>query len=216
MTMAGTITAVRVQKKDPRRASLYLDGEFVLGLSIDIVQDWGLRRGMCLSDADLQALRRAEQMQRAYGAALRLLNYRARSVAEVRRRLVRRGYDPEQVEAVVSRLQQQGLLEDRAFARLWVENRRLNSPRGRQRLAAELRQKGLAADIIAGALEEVPEDDEAAQALTLARGRARALSGVERPAFLRRLQGFLSRRGFSSEVVRQVVRRVWEEQQEVR
>lgn len=214
--MAGTITAVRVQKKNPRRANLYLDGEFVLGLSVDVVQDWGLRRGMPLSDADLEALRRAEQQQRAYGDALRLLNYRPRSAAEVRGRLGRRGYDPEQVEAVVSRLQEQGLLEDRAFARLWVENRRLSSPRGRQRLAAELRQKGLAAEVIADVLAEAADEDEAAQALELARGRARALSGLERPAFLRRLQGFLSRRGFSSEVVLQVARQVWEERQEVR
>lgn len=214
--MAGTITAVRMQKKNPRRANLYLDGEFVLGLSVDVVQDWGLRRGMPLSDADLEALRRAEQQQRAYGDALRLLNYRPRSAAEVRGRLGRRGYDPEQVEAVVSRLQEQGLLEDRAFARLWVENRRLSSPRGRQRLAAELRQKGLAAEVIADVLAEAADEDEAAQALELARGRARALSGLERPAFLRRLQGFLSRRGFSSELVLQVARQVWEEQQEVR
>lgn len=214
--MAGTITAVRMQKKNPRRANLYLDGEFVLGLSVDVVQDWGLRRGMPLSDADLEALRRAEQQQRAYGDALRLLNYRPRSAAEVRGRLGRRGYDPEQVEAVVSRLQEQGLLEDRAFARLWVENRRLSSPRGRQRLAAELRQKGLAAEVIADVLAEAADEDEAAQALELARGRARALSGLERPVFLRRLQGFLSRRGFSSELVLQVARQVWEEQQEVR
>jgi len=210
--MAGTITAIRVQKKNPRRANLYVDGQFVLGLSIDTVQDWGLRREMPLSDADLEALRRAEQQQRAYGDALRLLNYRPRSTAEVRQRLRERGYDAEQIEAVVARLLGAGLLDDRAFARLWVENRLLNSPRGRQGLAAELRQKGVAPEVIAGVLDEAAEEqDEAAQALELARGRARALAGLDRAAFFRRLQSFLARRGFSADIVLHVARQMWAE-----
>jgi len=211
--MAGTITAIRVQKKNPRRANLYLDGKFVLGLSIDLVQDWGLRREMALSDADLEALRRAEQQQRAYGDALRLLNYRSRSVAEVRKRLRDRGYEAEQIEAVVARLQELHLLDDRAFSRQWVENRQLGSPRGRLGLASELRQKGVASEVIAGVLDEATAgEDEAVQALALARGRVRALAGLERPAFFRRLQSFLARRGFAADVVLQVVRQVWEEQ----
>lgn len=210
--MAGTITAIRIQKKNPRRANLYVDGQFVLGLSIDTVQDWGLRREMPLSDADLEALRRAEQQQRAYSDALRLLNYRPRSTAEVRQRLRGRGYDAEQIEAVVARLLGAGLLDDRAFARLWVENRLLNSPRGRQGLAAELRQKGVAPEVIAGVLDEAAEEqDEAAQALELARGRDRALAGLDRAAFFRRLQSFLARRGFSADIVLQVARQMWAE-----
>jgi len=210
--MAGTITAIRVQKKNPKRANLYLDDKFALGLSINTVQDWGLRRGMTLSDADLEALRRDERKQRAYTDALRLLNYRPRSVAEVRRRLRKRDYEEEQIEAVLSRLQEVGLLDDRAFARLWVENRRLNSPRGRRGLAAELRKKGVSSQVINEVLDETEgEWDEAAQALELARGRARALAGLERRVFFRRLQGFLARRGFASDIVFQVVRQVWEE-----
>jgi regulatory protein len=211
-TMAGTITAIRVQEKNPRRANLYVDDQFVLGLSIYVVQDWGLRRGMSLSDADLEALRRDEKKQHAYNDALRLLNYRPRSVAEVRRRLRSRGYEEAQVEVALARLQRSGLLDDRAFARLWVENRLLSSPRGRQGLAAELRKKGVSAEVIAEVLDESEQDwDERAQAFELARGRVRTLAGLERPVFFRRLQSFLARRGFASDIVLQVVRQLWEE-----
>ena len=210
--MAGIITAIRIQNKNPKRANLYLDGKFVLGLAVDVVQDFCLHRGQELSDADLEALRQGEQKQRAMGDALRLLNYRLRSVAEVRKRLQERGYTPDQVEAVLSRLQAAGMLDDGAFARAWVENRQLGSPRGRQGLAAELRQKGVAPEVIAAVLDEaVEEESEAGQALELARGRAHALRGLDRPAFFRRLQSFLARRGFSAEVVFQVARQVWEE-----
>jgi regulatory protein len=210
--LAGLITAIRIQKKNPRRANLYLDDKFVLGLATDVVQDFGLHRGQALSDADLEALRRAERQRRALQDALRLLNYRARSTDEVRKRLAGKGYDPEQVEAVVARLQAVGLLDDAAFARTWVENRQALHPRGRSALAAELRQKGVPAEAIAAVLGEgAREGEEAAQALELASRRARSLRGLDRPAFFRRLQGFLARRGFSPEVVFQAVRRAWEE-----
>lgn len=209
--MGGTITAIRIQKKNPRRASLYLDGKFALGLAIEVVQDWGLRRGQVLGDAELEALRRAEGEHRALRDALRLLNERLRSTAEVRERLMRRGYEEEQVERVLSRLTELGLLDDRAFARAWVENRQAFRPRGRPALAAELRKKGLSPEVIAEALASSSPEEEAAQALELARRRAPALRGLDRPAFLRRLQSFLARRGFSAEVVRRVAYQVWEE-----
>ncbi len=210
--MPGTITAIRVQKKNPKRASIYLDGKFALGVGVEVVQDAGLRRGQVLSEADLDALRRAEAQRRAYQDVLRLLNYRPRSASEVRRRLQERGYDATQVAAAVARFQELGLLDDRAFARNWVQDRQDLHPRGRQGLAAELRQKGLAPEVIAEALDEaVDEEAEEAQALALARTRARALAGLERVAFLRRLQGFLARRGFAAEIVARVVRQAWEE-----
>jgi len=210
--MAGTITAIRLQKKNPRRASLYLDGRFVLGLAVEVAQDLGLHRGQVLSDADLEALRQAEEQRQAYQYALRLLSYRLRSTAEVRQRVAGKGYADDQAEAVVARLTELGLLDDRVFAQTWVENRRALRPRGRQALQAELRQKGLAAGVIAAALEEARVDEgEAEQALALARERAAALVGLERPDFFRRLQGYLARRGFSPDAVVPAVRRVWEE-----
>jgi len=63
--MAGIVTAIRIQKKNPKRANLYLDGKFVLGLAVDVVQDFGLQPGQELSDAELEALRQGEQKQRA-------------------------------------------------------------------------------------------------------------------------------------------------------
>ena len=59
--------------------------------------------------------------QRALDSALRFLSYRPRSEQEVRRRLGRQAWPAEVIEAVVARLRAVGLLDDAAFARLWVE-----------------------------------------------------------------------------------------------
>ena len=44
----GTITRIVRQKKDPDRASVFLDDAFAFGLAVDLVIDAGLRKGMPL------------------------------------------------------------------------------------------------------------------------------------------------------------------------
>lgn len=212
MDSGGTVTAIRIQQKNPRRANLYLDGKFALGLSLEVVQEFGLRRGMTLSESDLQGLRQAEEGQRALQDALRLLSYRARSVAEMQRRLVDKGYAAASVEGTIGRLEELGLLNDLEFARSWVENRQTFRPRGRRALISELRRKGVSTEIIDQVLEEMLEEGEQAElALSLARKRAVRLGSLDRQAFTRRLYSFLARRGFAGSLIREVVQRVWEE-----
>ena len=63
-------------------------------------------------------------------AAARFLEPRARSVAEVRRRLTGAGYRADLVDGVIERLLEFGMLDDEAFARAWVESRDRARPRG--------------------------------------------------------------------------------------
>ena len=76
-------------------------------------------------------------------AAARFLEVRARSVAEVRRRLTSTGYQPDLVEGAVERLLDLGLLDDEAFARAWVESRDRARPRGERAIRQELGLKGV-------------------------------------------------------------------------
>ena len=92
-------------------------------------------------------------------AALRFLEARSRSVAEVRRRLTDAGYRPELVEGAVTRLTDLGMLDDVAFARQWVESRDRAHPRGEHALIVELRQKGIDASVIAATIKERREAD---------------------------------------------------------
>jgi regulatory protein len=213
--MGGTITAIRIQKKNKRRANLYLDGRFALGLSLEVVLDSGLRRGQVLDEADLEALRKAEKGRQAYQDALRLLSYRPRSVGEIRQRLEQKGYEEDQIEATLSRLLELKLLDDLVFARIWVENRLEFNPRGRRALSSELWKKGVPKEIVDRVLDELlPKEDEFEQALAIARKRAPSLSGLERAVFFRRMRGFLARRGFPAGIVWEVVQKAWEESQE--
>jgi regulatory protein len=147
-------------------------------------------------------------------AALRFLESRARSEAEVRRRLTTAGYRPELVDGAISRLAQLGILDDEAFARAWVESRDRARPRGERALRRELSLKGVEREVLDEVLEDRRDaagddgtnvDLEAARRL-LARN-ARSLERVPDPRARRqRAYALLARNGFDPDVCREAVR----------
>jgi regulatory protein len=201
------ITAITVQKKNPNRVNISLDGEFAFGLS-RIVAAW-LRIGQEMSDEKIAALQTEDAREVAYGKALRFLGYRPRSVQEVRENLQKHEIPENVIEEVVKRLQDTNLLNDQQFAQAWVENRNTFRPRSRRALAMELRQKGLDDEIVQNTLDE--NVDESALALEAARKYVRKVKHLEWPDFRQKLGGFLGRRGFSYGIVAPVLRQVWSE-----
>ena len=98
--------------------------------------------------------------------------------------------------SVVKHLSECQYLDDRAFAEYWVTNRLRLKSMGKRRLRQELRDKGVADEIVEAVLNNcAPLHDERDLALALARQRAQGKSPTKRE--LRRLSGFLYRRGFS-------------------
>jgi len=199
------ITAIRKQRREGR-VSLYLDGRFALGLTLDAIAAAGLRVGDEIDDDALRSLRCNAAAADATAAAMRLLSYRPRSETELRQRLARRGAPADLVDGAIARLHELGLVDDAAFARAWVEGRSRLSPRSRRLLRRELQAKGIEGEAAREAL--VSQDDEDA-ALRAAGRRAAAMRGLPYPEFRRRLGEFLRRRGFDSATVRHTADRLW-------
>jgi regulatory protein len=204
--LAGRITSLEYQKRNQDRVSVFVDGRFAFGLPAIVAAT--LRPDQFLSDADVERLREQGSVEDAYNSALDYLSYRPRSREEVVRHLQRRNTPGPQIEAVAARLQEACLLDDEAFARFWVENRERFRPRGVRALRYELRRKGISSDAIDQALDDL---DMSASAYEAAAKKARQISGLERPEFLRRMVEYLARRGFDYEVARQAAERHWAE-----
>jgi regulatory protein len=204
--MAGKITGLKYQKKNPNRVSVYLDGRFAFGLPAILAAR--LKPDQFLTDAEIEALQSEGDIEQAYNRALNYLGYRPRSRREIDSYLQKRDVSQVQIEIVIGRLEHAGLLDDEAFARFWVENRERFRPRGRRALRYELRTKGVSEEIIERALELVDAPDSAYRS---AGKKARQLAGLDRQTFYRKMIAFLSRRGFAYEVARDVTDRYWAE-----
>lgn len=204
--MAGKITALKYQKKNRERVSVYLDGRFAFGLPAIVAAS--LKPGQELSDPEIEALQEKGSVESAYEKTLNYLSYRPRSRAEIVTYLRKRDADESQIEEIVARLERTGLVDDRAFARFWVENREQFRPRGPRALRYELRGKGISDDVIEQALASLDVSDSAYRA---ARKKVRQFSRLEQPVFHRKMVEYLARRGFDYEVAKQVAKRHWAE-----
>lgn len=205
--MNKKITALKIQKRNPGRVNVYLDGEYAFGLA-KIVAAW-LHIGQEIDDAKITSLRTEDEAEVVYQKALHFLSFRPRSEGEVRQRLLKQKYSDAVIDAAIVRLKEHGFLGDQQFASMWVENRTTFRPRSQRMLAMELRRKGVAEDMISSALEEA-EDDEVL-AYQAAQCYARRLSGLDWPTFRKKLLGYLGRRGFFYGTAAPVVRRIWTE-----
>lgn len=135
----------------------------------------------------------------AHERALRLLAGRPHFRADLRRKLMARGYEAAEVDDALARCAAQGYLDDEATARAFVAERQERRGLGRARIAAELRRHGATAEAIAAALGEVSDDGD------LERARAAASRwrrhGGEGPAAKAALARHLDRKGFSRRAI---------------
>ncbi len=204
----GKVTALKVQKHHPNRVNVYLDNEFSFGLS-RITAAW-LQIGQELSRSKIAKLQAEDQREVAYMQALHFLDYRPRSRAELRKNLEKHAIPTDVINDVFKRWERSGLVNDERFAQDWVENRSEFRPRSRRALAYELHQRGLDDSSIEKALEGLNEEALAYQA---AAKQARRFEGMQLRDFNNKLGSFLARRGFSYEVIKDVVAKVWTEMQ---
>jgi regulatory protein len=202
----GKVTALVAQASDAERVNIFLDGEYAFGLHIDVAAQ--LQRGQELSPEDIAALQRLDTGERAYGRALNYLSYRPRSEHEVARYLREKDTPEDVIVDVLARLRRAGLVDDLAFARMWVENREASRPKGAWGLRAELRQKHVPDEDIDAAVVGL---DPEASALRAAERKAVRLAHLDENTFRSRLLAFLRRRGFGYDVARRVVDRLWNE-----
>lgn len=199
------ITALKQQKRDKTRVSVYLDDEFAFGLAAEVAA--GLSTGQMLSEETIRELQGKEALASARQSAFRYLSYRPRSIEEVRRNLRRKEYDETLIEEVIAYLVDHEYLDDEAFATYWVEQREAFKPRSRLALRQELFQKGVSRRIAEGAVEEIDEYKAAEKA---ADRRLRRWAHLPHDEFRRKLGNHLRRRGFSYDVIRSTTEAMWQ------
>jgi regulatory protein len=148
----------------------------------------------------------ADQEAVARKILLDQLTGQARSRAELARKLAKKGVPAEVGARLLDRFEEVGLVDDAAFARDWVQSRQVGRGLARRALAAELRRKGVAHEVITEAVEAVEPDDEMATARQLVRRKLPALQRFDDVTKVRRLTGMLARKGYPAGVAFQVVR----------
>ncbi|MEI8175956.1 MAG: regulatory protein RecX [Candidatus Omnitrophota bacterium] len=146
------------------------------------------------------------EVKKARFYALKVMNFRPRSVLELRDKLADKGFSPATIEAVTTEFGKKGLLDDTKFARVWIDSRMASNPKGESVLRRELKRKGVAEGVTERILADVnKETSEYDTVKRLAHERMNVLRKVDADTGKRRLFSYLKRRGFGSDTIMRVM-----------
>ncbi|MBT3188946.1 MAG: RecX family transcriptional regulator [Anaerolineae bacterium] len=206
------ITAIKAQRKNTQRVSVFLDGEFAFGLT-RAVAGW-LQVGQILGEEKIASLKNDDELEMAYLRAINFLSYRSRSSREIRQNLRKYEVPEPLIEPVIERLEEKNFLNDKEFAQNWVENRNTFRPRGRRALSIELRQKGISDETIQTTLDELVDEEKLVYQAGIKKARKLARRELEWQDFRKKLAAFLARRGFNYGIFSPLLSQLWEEVQD--
>ncbi len=138
-----------------------------------------------------------DHIQEIKNQAFNLLSYRDRSAYEMKDRLLKKGYQEDEVITVIKRLKELSYIDDNKFAETWVKYRIKNKPRGSNMLRKELNSKGIDENIINRVLVKLVDfDTEVDLGSTLAR---KWLKNHDEDVI--KLKRYLYYKGFSATII---------------
>jgi len=142
-----------------------------------------------------------------YEAAIKILMRRAHSVSEMKKALIRRTADEGLIKKVISRLKQNGYIDDARYAKQFARQRTELRKQGKFRVARELRARGVPDHHIEAALEEAAkETDEAAVIRQRIERKLKLFKGEVDDRKIASLYRSLLRLGFPSDLIRRELR----------
>ena len=226
--MRQRITDIQAVPELSSHRQLFFDGKPFVVLHAALVENFGLRVGLEIETEVIEKLIAADEVMRAKNFALRLLREETNNEiddetgdsrptvrsktytkSKMERRLTREGFSEEAVETVVEELIDSGHIRDRKYAENWVVRRLKSNPRGRTLLKQELLDRGVDRETAEQVVAQVETKDETTLALQIAQKRVKQYRPLPVHVAKRRLHGFLVRRGFGSEVVRQILEQIF-------
>ncbi len=140
-------------------------------------------------------------MQKARDYAFLLLKFRLRSENELRERLKKKKFDAQVIEKVLSSLKEKEFIDDNSFTKAWISSR-IKKPLGIRRIRQELALKGVDKSVIDNGINELKKNYSEKEIVeNIAKDRLSKIKGYDPQKSKKRIFAYLLRRGFSPEIV---------------
>ena len=164
------ITNIGLQKKDNGRFNLEVDGKFVCSISATTLAIYTLYKGKELTEEEVNEISKKEIENRFFDRALTLVSASPKTKRQVETYLKQlafkkkglwfeEGLELENVfERIIEKLIKYKYIDDLEYAKLFVESRLKNKPRGKQVLISELIGKGIDQHIAKEVVNELEVD----------------------------------------------------------
>ncbi len=203
------ITAIEVQKKDKERYSLFVDGDFFSGVSMETVIKHHLKVGLELDKKELAEILYVTEKEKALKKALDYVSKALKTKRQVKEYLLGKEFSEEIVYNVLDKLLEYGLINDFNYCLRYIET--YSKTQGRKLMEYKLMLKGASKTDIEKAFMEIDgEIDNVENAYRLAvkhlKGKERTLENYSKT------YRYLASKGYLFEDIDKAIYRIKEEE----
>lgn len=202
------ITRITTQQKNKQRYNIFLgnDEKDQYGFSVDeaILIEHRLHKGMELEKSQIEALMSRDDFYKSYTLSINFLSYRMRTEKEIGDYLKKKEIDEVHIPDVIDKLRDEKLLDDRAFAEMFVRTRIQTSTKGPGLVERELIEKGVSKLIAKEAVELYTFDIQMEKASTWIDKKVNTRKKDSYRKQLEQLHTTLMQKGFSQDIIKEI------------
>lgn len=201
------ITDIKPQKRQ-KKVNVFLDGKFSFSLDLETLAKTGLRLGQRLSQESIEEIVKKGEFTKIESRVLKFLSYRPRSERELFSWFRRKNVGEKTQKAVAGKLKRLGYINDKEFAKWWLEQRTAFRPQGLKLTKLELRRRGVDRALIEEILGKEFKLPEQRWAEKAALKKLKSLKRLSKQKTREKLAQFLLRRGFLWETIKEVIKKL--------
>lgn len=165
------ITAISLQKKDNGRLNLFVDGIFFCSISENTLANFNLYKGKEISEEVLDDVIHKDISNRFFDRSMSLLSSRMKTQKQIHQYLKDLTFKKKGkwfkedintdsiIEEVVNKLLEYRYIDDSAYAKAFVENRKRSKNRSSKHIYLELLGLGVSKDIAKHATENISDQN---------------------------------------------------------
>lgn len=196
----------KIEELDKKRARIFLDMEFAFVLYKGELRKYGLKEGEEIGNEEYSWIVGELLPKRAKLRSMNLLKIRAYTERQLREKLQRGEYPEDSIEEAVAYVKSFGYIDDRQYAQDFIAYHMAD--RSGRRMEQELMAKGIRRDIIQQAMENLAEEGETPDEISVAEKILRKKNYDPETATIKekqKLSAFLYRKGFQMDTIRSVL-----------
>ncbi len=197
------MTVTKIESVTKTKFKIFLDDKFAFVLYKGELARYGIKKDAILEQDTYEEIINVVILKRAKLRAMHLLEMQDRTWAQLKEKLQQSLYPEEIIDKAMDYVKSFGYVDDSRYAVNFIRSRQ--DFKSRREIIGLLKQKGISKEILDLAIEECYEEKEEKSAIKKLILKKRVDPTTATAEELQKLYGYLARKGFKYEDIRQVI-----------
>lgn len=198
---ARKISKIVPQIKNGNRFSIFVNDEFIIGISMDTLIEFNLSKGMVINEQLLNKITNSEYVSKIREYMIGLLSRRDHARNELRDKAKKKDFPLEIIERILDELTEKKYINNLLFAKKFTRDKFEFNKWGENKIRTELFKKGISENEITIALQEISTSDALDKIQDLVKKNKKKFLRTDSTKRKKKIFDFLLRKGFDSNTI---------------